>query len=144
MIGRGRSVRQRYLTLAPVAGLFSATFLGDALGVFTVAGGVVFVPGDAVLVGGVGAAYLGYRHDGLVVAWFGMYAALLGYSADHSLLGLSGRSPVERVSALLQLDGLVFLGVETLVLGTLAFLLGVCCEQGVAVVYDAFGDTHPR
>ncbi len=73
-----------------------------------------------------------------------MYAALLGYSADHSLLGLSGRSPVERVSALLQLDGLVFLGVEALVLGTLAFLLGVCCERGVAVVHDAFGDTYPR
>lgn len=144
LVGPVRSARQRYIALGLVAGLFGVTFLGYAVDVFSISGGVVFLPGEAAAVGSLGAAYLGYQRDGLVLAWLGMYAALLGYSADHYLLGLSGRSVPERIDAFLGLDGLVVLGVEAVVLGTLAFLVGICCHRGVTIAREATMDTIRR
>ena len=135
LLGRERT-RRPFASVALVVALFGGTFAAYALGLFAVSGGVVFLPGHAALVGVLGAALVGSRHGGLVVAWLATYAALLGYSADHYLLGLSGRSLSERVTAFLGLDGLVFLGVEALVLGTLGFLLGACCARGFALVRD--------
>lgn len=136
LFGRSVSPRGRYVSLGLAVVLFGITVLAYALDVFEVAGGVVFVPGHAALVGIVGAAWVGYRRRGLAVAWLVAYAALLGYSADHSFLGLSGRSLSERATAFLQPDGLVFLGIEGLVFGTLGFLAGTLCNRGIALVRD--------
>jgi len=136
LFGRELPARQRYLSLALAVGLFGIPFAAYALDIFEVAGGVVFVPGHAALVGVLGAVWVGYQQRGLTIAWLVAYAALLGYSADHYLLGLSGRSLFDRAAAFLGLDGLVFLGIEALVFGTLGFLLGTCCSWGLAFVWE--------
>ena len=110
---------------------FAVAVAAYAVGVFSVAGGVVFVPFDAAALGVVVAVGLAYRRDGLLAAWGTVYAALLGYSAVHYLLGLSGRSLVERAAAFLSPDGLVFLGVEALAFGTVAWLVGTLAAVGV-------------
>lgn len=109
---------------------FAVAVAAYAVGVFSVAGGVVFVPFDAAALGVVVAVGLAYRRDGLLAAWGTVYAALLGYSAVHSA-SLSGRSLVERAAAFLSPDGLVFLGVEALVFGTVAWLVGTLAAVGV-------------
>jgi hypothetical protein len=131
----GATPRRRYVALALPAVLFVLTFTAYALDVFQVSGGVVFLAAHAALVGMVGAAWVGYHRAGLVVAWVTTYAALLGQSADHYFLGQSpSHSLTDRAAAFLQPDGLVFLGVEALVLGTLAFLFGVLCDRGRSLV----------
>lgn len=109
---------------------FAVAVAAYAVGVFAIAGGVVFVPFDAAALGAVAAGVLAYRRDGLLAAWVTVYAALLGYSAYHSF-GLSGRSLVERAAAFLSPDGLVFLGVEALVFGTVAWLVGTLAAVAV-------------
>lgn len=116
---------------------FLAVFAGYAVGVFTVPGGVVFLAWDAAVVGVVAAAALTYRRAGLAVAWVVVYAALLGYNADHYLLGLSGRSLGERIVAFLGIDGLVFVGVEAIVLGTLGWVVGTVTARIAEAVREA-------
>lgn len=103
----GRAPGPRLEWVAVPLATFLLVFGAYASGVFDIAGGVVFVPGEAGLVAlalAVGLALLG---RGLALAWLTAYAALLGYAADHYLLGLGGRPLGERVVALLGLDGLV-------------------------------------
>lgn len=126
--GNGQSPRQRYLLLSLSVVLSGVTFAAYALNFFAVSGGVVFIPGHAALVGVLGAGWIGYRRSGLIVAWLASYGALLGYSAEHSFLGLSGRSFLERAGAFFQLEGLVVWGIEALIFGTLGFLIGVFCN----------------
>ncbi|MFC7323183.1 hypothetical protein ACFQMF_01175 [Halorubrum rutilum] len=126
---RNGSPRRNRLLAPPL--LFLASFAAYALGVFEVSGGVVFLAGQAALLGAVAAVALAYRRAGLALAWAAVYGALLGYSADHYLLGLSGRPAGERVAALLSVDGLVFVGVEALVLGTLAWVAGAVAVRAV-------------
>lgn len=136
LFGSKLSARQRYLSLAVIVGLFGTTFAAYALDIFEVAGGVVFIPGHAALVGVLGAGVIGYQRRGLAVAWAGTYAALLGYSANHYFLGLPGRSLLDRAAAFAQVDGLVVLGLEALILGTVGFLTGMGCRWGIAFVRD--------
>ncbi|MUW14640.1 hypothetical protein GJ633_08140 [Halorubrum sp. CBA1125] len=110
---------------------FGLVFAAYALGVFAVTGGVVFLAADAATVGVLTAAALAFRRGGLLASWGAVYAALLGQSADHYLLGLSGRSLAERLAAFLGPDGLVFLGVQALVLGTLAWGSGRLIDLAV-------------
>jgi len=126
---------RRYRPLVPPL-LFLVSFAGYALGVFAHAGGVVFVAVDAAAVGVLAAAVLAYRRAGIALAWGAVYAALLGANADHYLLGLSGRSLGERVGALVELDGLAFVGVEALALGTIAWVAGAVAGRAVAEVRD--------
>lgn len=124
LLGRVRSRRRAAATaLAPVA-VFGATFAAYALGVFSVAGCVVFVPGHAALLGGVAAAAVGGARGGLLPAWLVAVAALLGFRADHAFLGLSGRSFPEQLAYFLQAEGLVVFGVMGAVLGGVAFVAG--------------------
>jgi hypothetical protein len=124
----------RGLLLAPLC--FLGVFAAYAVGVFDVSGGVVFLAGQAAVVGTLAAAALAYRRDGLAAAWIVVYAALLGSNADHYLLGLSGRPVGERIVAFLGIDGLVFVGIQALVLGTLAWVAGSVLARAVAVVRD--------
>jgi len=120
---------------------FALAFAAYAVGVFAIAGGVVFVPFDAAALGVAVALGLAYRRDGLLSAWLTVYAALLGYSATYYFLGLSGRSLAERAAAFLSPDGLVFLGVEALVFGTVAWLVGTLAAVAVERVRERRGAT---
>ncbi|PHQ43758.1 hypothetical protein Z052_02175 [Halorubrum sp. C191] len=114
---------RRYRLLVPPL-LFVVSFAAYGLGLFAHAGGVVFLAFDAAALGVLVTAGLVYRGAGVALAWLSVYGALLGSNADHYLLGLPGRPLAERVAALLGLDGLVFVGVEALALGTLAWVAG--------------------
>lgn len=136
LLGSSRNGSRRWFRgVAPIL-LFVGVFAAYALEIFEISGGVVFLAGEAALVGVVAAAFLAYRRAGLAFAWIAVYTALLGYNADHYLLGLSGRSLGERVAAFLEIDGLVFVGIEALVLGTLAWIVGTIAVRVVAVVRD--------
>ena len=113
----------RLALVAPVVVGF-ATFAAYATGVFEIQGGVVFVPGEAAVLGVGVALLLSALGAGVGAAWLTVYGALLGYSADHYLLGLSYRPWAGRIEAFLGPDGLAFLGIEALVLGTLAWVGG--------------------
>jgi hypothetical protein len=124
----------RYELLLVALVLFGSVFGAYAVGLFAVSGGVVFLPGQATLVGLVCAASLGALGRGTLYGWVAVYAALLGETADHYLLGLSGRSLGARVGALLEPDGLTVLLVAALVLGTLSWGLGRLGVWAVAAV----------
>ncbi|MEZ3162436.1 hypothetical protein ABNG03_15235 [Halorubrum sp. RMP-47] len=122
---------RRYRLLVPPL-VFLVVFAGYGFGVFAHAGGVVFLAVDAAAVGLLAAGALAYRRAGVALAWAATYGALLGANADHYLLGLSGRSLGERVGALLELDGLVFVAVEAIALGTIAWVAGAVAGRAVA------------
>ena len=126
--------RRHRLLVPPL--LFLASFAAYALGVFAHAGGVVFLAVDAAALGVLAAAVLAYRGAGIALGWAAVYGALLGSSADHYLLGLPERPFGERVAALVELDGLVFVGVEALVLGTVAWVAGAVAARVVDEVRD--------
>lgn len=105
-------------------GLFGITFASYGLGFFYVSGGLVFIPFYGAVVGILGGIWAGFRQEGLVFAWVLTYFPLLGYLADHYLLGLSHRSIGYRVAAFLHPEGLAVMAVQALVLGTLAFVVG--------------------
>ncbi|ELZ41119.1 hypothetical protein C471_06478 [Halorubrum saccharovorum DSM 1137] len=128
------SPRRHRLLVPPL--LFLASFAAYGLGVFAHAGGVVFLAFDAAALGVLVTAGLAYRGAGVALAWLSVYGALLGSNADHYLLGLSGRPLGERVAALLEVDGLVFVGVEALALGTLAWVAGALAGRAVDEVRD--------
>jgi len=126
--------RRRYVALALAPALFAATFAAYAVGVFGVSGCVVFIPGQALLVGVAAAAAAGYVRVGLVAAWLGAYAPLLGFNAHHAFVGLSSRTRVEQLAYFLELDGLAFYAVVALVFGAAAFAAGYALRTGVAVL----------
>jgi len=137
---RNGSLRRRRLLAPPL--LFLVVFAAYALGVFEIAGGVVFLAGEAAIVGALAAAVLAYRRAGLALAWAAVYGALLGANADHYLLGLPGRPIGERVAALLEPDGLVFVGVEALALGTLAWVVGTVAIRAAEEIRARRRDAH--
>lgn len=135
LVGPAEHRRRRYLALALVPLLFAATFAAYAVDVFGVSGCVVFIPGQALLVGVAAAALAGYARAGLVAAWLGVYAPLLGYAADHAFLGLSSRTFQEQLAYFLEPDGLAFYAVVALVFGTAAFAAGYVLRVCVAVLW---------
>ncbi|OYR53638.1 hypothetical protein [Halorubrum halodurans] len=135
LLGSDRGDRGRSVRLAAPLLCFLGVLAGYAVGVFEV-GGVVFLPRDAAVAGVLVAGVLACRGEGLAVAWVTVYAALFGYGADHYLLGLPGRPVLDRMAALLGVDGLVFLGVQAFVLGTLAWIGGTVAARVVAAVRD--------
>ena len=137
---RNGSPRRRHLLVPPLA--FLSAFAAYALGIFAISGGVVFLAGEAALVGVLAAAVLAYRGAGLALAWATVYGALLGHGADHYLLGLSGRPLAERVAAFLGPDGLAFVGVEALALGTLAWVAGAVANRAAAEIRGRRRDAH--
>ena len=132
LLGTNRTSLNRYVTIALAFGVFAATTAAYATGVFAVSGGVVFLPSHAAIVGMTAAGWVGYSRGGLVLAWVVAYASLLGYHADHAFFGLSGRSLLERAAYFFSLDGLVFFGVEGVVLGTLGLFAGRLVRTGIS------------
>lgn len=134
MIGRSnRGHRTLRWTLVAV-GLFATVFAAYATGVFAIAGGVVWIPGEAALVGIVAACLVGFDRAGLAFAWLVAFATLLGYHADHAFFGLSSRSFREQVAYFLTPEGLLVFGAEGVVLGTIAFAVGAVARRLLATL----------
>lgn len=114
--------------------LFVVSFVGYAGDVFAVAGGVVFFPGDAALLGGIAALGVGYVHRGWLLAAGGMHAAALGYLAANALFNYAGRSFAERLQLLVDLEGVIFLGVIAAFLSLWPYLLGASVQYLVTVL----------
>jgi len=116
-----RFERRLDLLVAVVAGVL--TFAFYAAGIFA-EGGVIILPGDATLVGLLLAATVGYRRSSLLGAWLATFAVYIGFAAEWALLGLSGRSPLDRLAFFLDPTGLVVYGLAAVVLGTAAYAVG--------------------
>lgn len=144
LVGQPGSAHDQYIALGVTLLLFVTTFAAYAVGIFSVGGGVVFVPGHAALVGLLAAGWAGYRHRGVAVAWLLAFGPLLGYLADHYLLGLTGRPFAERVAALVDLDGLLVMGFEALVFGTIGFSVGAITHWGIRRILDNSASVDTR
>lgn len=131
LIGTKQSEYRPYVVLALALGGFVTTFAAYALGIFSVSGGIVWVPFYAAVVGMVAACWVGYRREGLVFGWVVTYSSLLGWHAEWALYEISRRPLIERIASFVQPDGLAFLAVEGMVLGTLAFTLGALVRWAV-------------
>lgn len=131
LVGKKQSAYHRYLVVALALGVFVTSLAAYALGVFSVSGGVVFIPFFAAVVGMLAGCWVGYSRSGLLFAWLVTYTSLLGYHADHAFFGLSGREFGDQLAYFVRSDGLAFLAVEGLVLGTLAFVLGFTVRWGI-------------
>jgi hypothetical protein len=136
LLGRERpaSIRHPVLLLAPA--LLLATTAAYATGLFSISGGVVWIPSQAALVGALAGSWIGYSRRGLLSAWLLAYASLLGYLADHAAFGLSGRPPIERAAYFFSLDGLAFLAIEAVALGTIAFAVGAAARCVTGAIRD--------
>ncbi|WP_135821598.1 hypothetical protein [Halostella litorea] len=135
LVGRPAHRRRLFLALACAPALLVATYAAYAAGLFAVSGCVVFIPGQALLVGVAAAAVAGYGGVGLVAAWLGAYGSLLGYNAYHAFVGLPSRTRGEQLAYFLELDGLAFQGVVALLFGTVAFAAGYLLRTCVAVLW---------
>lgn len=130
--------------LALAVGCLLATFAAYAVGVFHIPGGVVFIPGQAALVGLLAAAVVGAARGGIASAWLVCYGALLGHRADHAFMGLSYRSRVEQAAFFIEPDGLVVFAVQALVLGSLALAIGALARWGLDAVRESAGSVDDR
>jgi hypothetical protein len=128
----GSDAAQRRVLLGVAAALFAGTFTAYAVGLFAVAGGVVFIPRDAARVAVLAAVWVGYRRGGLALAWLVAFAPFLGFRADWAFLGLSGRSLVEQAAYAVDPEGVAVNALFALVLGTLGFGAGWLLRWGVA------------
>lgn len=137
LLGTKYSHSRALLTVGVALGVFVIAVAAYTLDLFAVSGGVVWIPFHAALVGTVVAFWIGYTRRGLVFAWIVTDGALLGYHANHAFFGLSGRDFTEQLAYFVRADGLVFLGVEAIVLGTVAFVLGCLLRWGI----DSFQHT---
>lgn len=124
--------RVRWLLLA--LGLFLSTFAGYALGVFEISGGVVFIPGDASLLGSAAALLVGYAHGGVLTAWLVSFGSLLGFKAYHAFVGLSYRSFPAQLAYFLELEGLFVLSVQGLLVGLIAYTVGSLVRRAVTML----------
>jgi hypothetical protein len=126
--------RRRFAAL-PLAA-FLVTFAAYATGVFTVTGGVVFIPGDAALLALAVCLGLGYRRAGAVLVWLTAYGAFLGFRADHAFMGLSYRSRLEQLVYFLEFEGLTVLAIEGLVVGTIGAAVGYVASLAVETLQE--------
>lgn len=130
-IGPGERLHSWRRVVGLVGGLFLATLAAYASGLFSVSGGLVWIPVDAALVGMLASCAVGYDRSGLVVAWATTFSAVLGWHADHALFGLSRRPIGQNLAYFLRPDGLAVLAIQGILLGTIAFGVGVLLRRGV-------------
>lgn len=131
VVGRPRSRVQWALDGLVVLTVLIGTFGAYALDVFQVSGGVIVLPGAATLVGFVVAVGVGARRNGLLVAWFSLFTAYIGFQAEWAFMGLSSHSLSGKLAFLFDPVGLAVLGVSSLIIGTVGFSLGYLGRLGV-------------
>lgn len=129
LIGTKQSDYPTSLVLALGLGVFVTTFAAYALELFFVSGGLVWIPLHAAIVGLIAGCWVGYSQNGLLFAWLVSYTSLLGYHADSAVSEFSEFT--EQLTYFVRLDGLVFLAVEGIVVGTVAFILGSIVRWGI-------------
>lgn len=134
LLGTNRSEHHRILVLALALGVFATTFGAYALGVFSVSGGLIWIPLHAALVGLIAGCWVSYTQRGLVFACVVVYASLLGVHAHRTVSQVSGQGFIDPLVSLVSLDDLVFFAVEAIVLGLLAFVLGSLARWGFHAV----------
>ncbi|MFC6798717.1 MULTISPECIES: hypothetical protein [unclassified Haladaptatus] len=134
LLGTNRTASYRMFWAALCSSLFLFTFAGYALGFFEVGGCLMIIPGDAALVGMAAAFGIGYSQNGLLFAWLGTFASLLGFTADHAFFGISRLSIREQLSVVFEWDGLAFFAIAGVVLGSLAFSVGILVRAGVVLL----------
>ena len=135
LFGKTHSTKRRYTPIVLAIILFTMTFLLYAFDVFELSGGLIFLAFHAAVMGMCGAIWVGYSQHGLVAAWTITYAALLGQSANFYFLSQPpNQSLTDRAAEFIQPDGIVLLGIEALVLGTVAFFFGALCGFGKSVI----------
>jgi hypothetical protein len=106
------------------------TFVGYALGAFSVSGGVLLIPFYATIVGVIAACWVGYSKSGLLFAWLVACVPMLGFHTEDALLGAREQTIGERLTYLVQSDAFVVLGVEAIIFGTAAFIVGYLLRGG--------------
>lgn len=124
LLGTRRSASRWSVVIVICLGVFAAVITIYALELVSVSGGVVWMPFHAAVVGTVVGTWIGYSQRGFIAACLVVYASLLGYHADRAFFGLSNRSFPERTTYFFRPDGLGFLAVEAVALGTVAFVFG--------------------
>lgn len=129
LLGTRQPEHHRFIVLGLALGVFVTTYAAYDLGIFSVSGGIVWIPFHAAIVGMIAGCWVGYSQIGLLFAWVVTYTSLLGYHADHAVSQLSGFT--EQLAYFVRPDGLVYFGVEAVVFGTLAFLLGSLVRWGI-------------
>lgn len=115
--------------LLVAVGVFVLTLAAYALGLFTVSGGVIWIPYYAALVGMITGFWVGYVRRGLLFGWLVTYTPLLGYHANNAFLGQSREPFIDQLSYFIRIDALVYLGVVALILGTVVFILESVMER---------------
>jgi len=124
-------VGARRVHLAGLAlGVFGVTFLAYELGVFSHAGGVVFVPFHAAMVGLVAAFWAGYRRTGLLSGWVLAYLSFLGWRAEWAT-DISPRPFVDRIAYVVRPDGLLVLAVFGILVAIAGFVAGALARRAV-------------
>ncbi|NHX37788.1 MULTISPECIES: hypothetical protein [Halolamina] len=128
---------QRNLDLLVAAVLFVGTFVGYAIGLFSVEGGIVVLPFDATVVGVVAAGLIGYGRGALLPAWVSVFAAYLGFHAEWGLLSLSGHSLPGKLAFLFDPVSLGVFALASILVGSVAFGAGFLLRLGLDRVRGA-------
>lgn len=118
--------------LAVVA--FTISVVGYAVDVFSIPGGIVWIPGDAALVGVAGAVVVSYARGGVLPAWLVTYASLLGYAAQRAHFGYSNTPLREELGYFFDPESLVVFALEGLVLALVAVAIGAVLRVSVETV----------
>ena len=111
-------------------GVFGVTFVAYELGFFSHAGGVVFVPFHAAMVGVIAAFWAGYRRTGLLYGWALAYLSFLGWRAEWAT-DISPRPFVERIGYVVRPDGLLVLAVFGVLVAVVGFVGGALARRGI-------------
>lgn len=133
LLGSNRGRSRRCLLVALALGLFGVTFLAYEVGVFYHAGGVVFVPFHATVIGAIAAFWAGYSRDGLVAGWGLAYLSLLGMRAEWAT-DISPRPLLERVAYVVEPDGLLVLAVIGAVVAVVGFTGGALARRSITAL----------
>lgn len=131
LLGTKASTHHPYSVLMVAVGVFVLTLLAYAVGFFTVSGGVIWIPFYAAVVGMIAGFWVGYARRGMLFGWLVTYTALLGYHANSAFIGQSRQGLLEQFRYFTRIDGLGYLAVVALVLGTLVFTLGTLMRWGI-------------
>lgn len=130
LLGTAQSNRDRLTLFVLALGGFVLTFGGYALGVFSVSGGALLIPFYAAIVGVIAACWVGYSKGGLLFAWLVAYVPMLAFHAEDALLGARAQTIGERLTSLIHPEAFVVLGVEAIIFGTVAFIVGYLLRGG--------------
>lgn len=114
--------------------VFVLTLAAYALGLFTISGGVIWIPFYAALVGMIAGFWVGYARKGLLFGWLVTYTALLGYHANNAFIGQSREPFTQQLRYFIRLDGLTYLAVVALILGTVVFILGFVVGRAITAL----------